>query len=381
MSENSNGHYLYAVICFLKKNKKKKSQVDLIPSSWIVKVDENNIFCKYPPKEDYNLIPEWLTLLKGPEDDWNLFPITIISYARDLEQGNRRLDRAYIKNDVKSTDDESAVCDDISKKSQPRSMAEIKRKIKPLSSTSQLSPISETISDESIQQTEKNHHSTTVEVQKIIASTNKKYDQFVSDDIEHSHPDLALLKDYIDARCSKMTEELRTQLFSIKRSLQYDLKEKNNELKHTLIVNTNTQGPSMSVSDARKALGVSLPLMQIEDFLKFEDLLKNSEEKQNALKTLYRILIFGEITVTTCIKKIMLATVDKQIELEYSGTGKKNKKAISTKRDFSATQTFTCLQDVIVEKFGDKEEVKNLPGKVGRWLSGANDRGGGRKQR
>lgn len=42
---------------------------------------------------------------------------------------------------------------------------------------------------------------------------------------------------------------------------------------------------------------------------------------------------------------------------------------------------FFSLIDALLEKFGNGEDINKLPGQIGRWLSGACDREGGRKQR
>lgn len=121
---------------------------------------------------------------------------------------------------------------------------------------------------------------------------------------------------------------------------------------------------------------------------------------------LYRVLVCGESKAKDCISKIMVATITKSVQTHYSGTGRMVNNV--GKKNFSATATFGCLKgkfqfltfniiyqvlclhfvnsvifvvDTLVEKFGDNNEVKGLEGKVGRWLSGAGDRDGGRANR
>ncbi|CAG5075443.1 Protein of unknown function [Cotesia congregata] len=73
------------------------------------------------------------------------------------------------------------------------------------------------------------------------------------------------------------------------------------------------------------------------------------------------------------------ALMTKNVEKNYSGTGKRIKGV--EKLNFSATETFKCMEDVVKEKLGDCEDCKNFAEKVGRWFSGQGDREQGRKQR
>ncbi|XP_044729491.1 uncharacterized protein LOC123292843 [Chrysoperla carnea] len=94
---------------------------------------------------------------------------------------------------------------------------------------------------------------------------------------------------------------------------------------------------------------------------------------------LYKIITRGELKIMSAIKKIMEVTMEKTVELEYSGTGRTVNGL--GKKNFSNTATYKCLDGVLSDQFADSGELKNLSGKVGRWLSGAADRGGGRKER
>ncbi|XP_011883870.1 PREDICTED: uncharacterized protein LOC105571012, partial [Vollenhovia emeryi] len=105
----------------------------------------------------------------------------------------------------------------------------------------------------------------------------------------------------------------------------------------------------------------------------------NSQNKRESLMTLFRILIAGDATVKDSIAKTLGSVIVKTVELQYSGTGKIIHG--QGKRNFSATNTYLCLRDALIEKYGEKIDVKKLPGQVGMWLSRAGDREGGRKQR
>lgn len=75
----------------------------------------------------------------------------------------------------------------------------------------------------------------------------------------------------------------------------------------------------------------------------------------------------------------MTATLDKKVELEYSGFGRSVNGY--SKKNFSITQTCLTMKEAIMDKLGEGPETINLQSKISKWLSGAKDRKGGRKER
>ncbi|XP_044588144.1 uncharacterized protein LOC123267538 [Cotesia glomerata] len=94
---------------------------------------------------------------------------------------------------------------------------------------------------------------------------------------------------------------------------------------------------------------------------------------------LLRVIIYGQTTTKGSICKMASVLLTKSVETHYSGTGKIIKG--TGKLNFSSTESFKCMRDVVTKKFGDSEECKNFVEKVGKWLSGCNDREHGRKER
>lgn len=84
--------------------------------------------------------------------------------------------------------------------------------------------------------------------------------------------------------------------------------------------------------------------------------------------------------MSDCISAIMESALDKAVELEYSGFGRPSLGGVA-KRDFSATRMCEIIKAAITSKFGETEEIKKLQSQISRWLSGAKDRKGGRKER
>ncbi|XP_074096582.1 uncharacterized protein LOC141525832 isoform X1 [Cotesia typhae] len=196
------------------------------------------------------------------------------------------------------------------------------------------------------------------------------------------------MKEYIKKKIDDQTTTLHRYLTNEKKSLQYDIKKYFEEIKNTLVANTSSRPPE-SLSTATSSLDVSLPLKTLEEFQEFDEELKNIESKKKVLVfvfivsvgkiVLFRVNVYGETTVKGCINKMASAILTKNIEKFYSGTGKIVKGV--GKLNFSNTETFKCMKEVVSEKFGNSEECKNFAGKVGRWLSGCGDRENGRKQR
>lgn len=71
----------YVLIKFpLEVDAKKKPIVELIPKTWLHRV-EDSLFCSYPPKRDYRYLLTWLKELKPSETTWSQYPAEIITIA------------------------------------------------------------------------------------------------------------------------------------------------------------------------------------------------------------------------------------------------------------------------------------------------------------
>lgn len=71
---------VYAIVVFLPKQIDNENSVDLVPSKWITKSNEE-LLCQYPPAEDYHKLDECVQDLKDAKDCWEKFPVEIMSYA------------------------------------------------------------------------------------------------------------------------------------------------------------------------------------------------------------------------------------------------------------------------------------------------------------
>ncbi|KAK0071284.1 hypothetical protein PV325_013164 [Microctonus aethiopoides] len=71
----------YTVVKFLlSSNDKNLFDVDLVPSSWISQINDKHL-CRYPDQSQYHNLPAWLETYKLCEDEWEHFPVEIISQA------------------------------------------------------------------------------------------------------------------------------------------------------------------------------------------------------------------------------------------------------------------------------------------------------------
>lgn len=81
MSDSNVEENSYTVVKFiLSSNDKNLFDVDLVPSSWISQIN-GEYRCQYPDASEYDNLPAWLASYKSCEDEWEHFPVEIISQA------------------------------------------------------------------------------------------------------------------------------------------------------------------------------------------------------------------------------------------------------------------------------------------------------------
>ncbi|CAD6233206.1 GSCOCG00012258001-RA-CDS, partial [Cotesia congregata] len=98
------------------------------------------------------------------------------------------------------------------------------------------------------------------------------------------------------------------------------------------------------------------------DFKEFDDDVKSSKSKKEALMVLLRVLIYGQTTSKGCICKIASALLTKSVESHYSGTGKIIKGV--GKLNFSSTETYKCMRDILPKNLVILRNAKILPEKL-----------------
>ncbi|XP_011687459.1 PREDICTED: uncharacterized protein LOC105449773 [Wasmannia auropunctata] len=343
MSDQDDSAGPYAVIRFTDENSNSKL-IDLIPSSWIRKVDQG-YFCSYPDSKDYSHLDNWLVSLKDVEEHWDSYAILLhTQYSADkntlrmtiyihvaqnienLKQGKRRLKRALKSDDVKSTDDD--VCDTnemsvmiLSKDSLEKQLNAVKPFL-----TIDESPSTKTSAENVFPSA-----SITLDLPVINEETAAEIlnVQPISIDVQI---------DYMDKKFQQLQTELSSQILSAKRSILYDLDKKITEVKHTIIVNNQSNTTSqMSIDKLKEGLNIALPTVSLDHFLQLENLLIDSPEKKEALMALFRVLIAAEPDLKEGIAKAMSSIMTKTVELQYSATGRMING--QSERNFSGTNS------------------------------------------
>ncbi|CAG5097545.1 Protein of unknown function [Cotesia congregata] len=360
---DNNTDDIYAIVEFLPSPTDGKKEVDIVPSSWLTQVDEES-YSYYPDPDNYHKLDKYVQELRNAKNSWSKYPVQIISYA-DYSQAKRRLKRSFTTTNVKSTDESSRPIGKPLMMSQARVLNEM----------NDVLPMHDEGSSSGF--IEKNKSKKKMNSKLMVKKNSTDTITMISEAREGI--DLESLKEFISAKMREQTESVKRYLINEKKSLQYDMKKYVDEIKNTLIANKVATNPQQSASSAIETLNVELPIKNLGDFQKFDTDLTEKASKREALLTFFRIKIFGENTAKGCITKMASALITKNVEKNYSGTGKKIKG--ERKLNFSATETFKCMEDVVKEKLGDCEDCKHFAGKVGRWLSGQGDREQGRKQR
>ncbi|XP_034944883.1 uncharacterized protein [Chelonus insularis] len=358
MSDEEN-RPLYAVVLFLPRKVDELNDIDLVPYSWIS--TKKHLYCWYPEPDEYDEINGWLESLRKPKKSWTQFPIEIVCIAHNLEQGKRRAERPKKTAKVESTD-----CDNPDKATE--NIVQIFRGKSLKKQLDDVQPTSKRSSH--IKPPEKS-------IQKCVQpqdSIRTRDSISLKDALPLSNIEM------IRNELKQHSEIINEKLDVMKASISYDLEKKFEDLKKYLIAHQSGSAPPVTnLSTASEGFKSILPADDLESFESFENSLTKTAAKDK-LKNYYQVLSFGETDLTKCISKMMSATITKSIQLLYSGSGESIHG--SAKKSFSntlaSTNTFTCLQDIIFEKFSNSQESKSIPGKAEKWLAGAKDRYGGR---
>ncbi|XP_057340067.1 uncharacterized protein LOC130677348 [Microplitis mediator] len=183
-----------------------------------------------------------------------------------------------------------------------------------------------------------------------------------------------LSKEYID---SKFTE-LFKKLDKMKFSLLYEVQKQGSNIQSQVIMNSSSsKAPNKSLSEVKEVYKEIFPFNDLHNFKNFDDKL-NDESERNNLKSLFEVLTYGEKDLNACIRKTLSEVIAPAVQQHYSGAGRKIRG--ESKLNFSATKTYVCLSDVLLKKFGDSEQIKNLRSSVGSFLANFADRDGSKKK-
>ncbi|XP_025831097.1 uncharacterized protein LOC112904669 [Agrilus planipennis] len=237
----------------------------------------------------------------------------------------RRLDRSYFDDQIISTDSE-AINSIRRKERQVLDPAGIQSEMHRISSMASISTDEDQLQTTSKKKTAKSSSHTTLLPIKEGETTI----------------DLQSFKAVLEDALQNQTAIIKNVIASHTKSIQYDLKKKLDEIKNSLVVNNMSTQPCHNVTKIKQSLGVVLPLENNEEFVKLDVSLKKNPSTKESLMALYRVIAFGEKDVKGCIGKIMAATLSKNVQLMYSGTGKTVHGV--GKLNFRNTNVFLCLK-------------------------------------
>ncbi|KAL0116460.1 hypothetical protein PUN28_009841 [Cardiocondyla obscurior] len=347
----------YAIVQFEELDKEGKLCIDLVLKKWLTKRGKKNM-CKYPPHAEYHLRDRYLKQLKSPEKSWSCVPFTYITGAETLEQGRRRLYRAQFTRDCRTD-----VSDNTEKSPSLLSKSEvydILHKKVPMPSTSATTKYPkkslikeiENCDEKETLFVDNNNMTSSQNLQVVERNTNLESEQTTNDlSIENAQ------------LYNKLTKYIDKKLDSLRDRMRYDINTKFAELKNAILSTNLTSGSNFNLTNTR--LAITLPIETDDEFLNYENILENNEDEVEALRLFFRTLIYTQTKANTCIATIMTATLSKEIELKYSGFGRSV--GGTAKKNF--------------KKLGEGLETQNLQSKISKWLAGAKDRKGGRKER
>ncbi|KAJ8684784.1 hypothetical protein QAD02_020577 [Eretmocerus hayati] len=349
-----------------------RKTVELVPIGLWHQLEGVN-FCSYPPDEDARYVAQWVEEGKSPEAGWTAWKVNIIKEAKNHDQGLRRLQRSYTREDFSSSADEN-VLDRLQSEPEPQMFDEDQI----MDELMDLPPMFDGAGDTSTP----NQRDSRVD-ESILPSDPSNIDPVSPDHFDNTNPDN--VERALSSRKRRVTIEdlenfeirvkadVKSQLKALRRGIQYDLQRSFRELATRTInqpLGESTQ-PLLSLQNL-------LPFEKLDDFEKFDQETQESVDKQNTLKTWMTRIVVGQSKINEAIQKILSGLMKKVVQQEHSGCGKMIKG--KAKKNFSNTASFKCMLDVLLAKF-TKESEGTIKTKTSRWFSGSGDREGGKKLR
>ncbi|XP_074114273.1 uncharacterized protein LOC141537281 [Cotesia typhae] len=161
----------------------------------------------------------------------------------------------------------------------------------------------------------------------------------------------------------------------VKKSVNYTIGQ---QVKKILEV-VQQSGDAPNKQKAWNIIGDDLPYGDIAIFVEFNESLKDNEEKLKALTEIFQMVAAGCTKYEDDIYKIMKKMIKKEVQLKYSGCGRKIKGV--GKLSFRETETYQIMEKFIMAKYQTSKEKIVVITAVSAFLSGEKDREGGRAQR
>ncbi|XP_044733325.1 uncharacterized protein LOC123295928 [Chrysoperla carnea] len=328
-----------------------KKVVELIPISWL---NDDEMFCFWPPKDIEHTLQKLVKLKYAPGSDWDSYPIKVISKAKDHEQGLRRLEKSFRKRVVESSESEVPTGDE--------------NQLTTMNSSSVAD-----ILDKS-QQPLTDDDFLIIDDQVINSNNTKKIN-----DKQKVIPELSRVQitDVVDYQSLGLYLEsvMKREFSSMRQSINANITDKIQQVLKVVQYSADPPGKEQ----AWKNIGEELPFQDDDQFMKFDESIKNNELKTTALIDIFKMVTAGSIDCDNDVQSIMKKLIKKDVQLLYSGCGKKIKGI--GKKSFKETQTFKEMEKFLKAKYYDSKDKLSILSLVSRFLSGAKDRDGGRANR
>ncbi|KAK9888625.1 hypothetical protein WA026_000853 [Henosepilachna vigintioctopunctata] len=101
-------------------------------------------------------------------------------------------------------------------------------------------------------------------------------------------------------------------------------------------------GDAPSNQKAWTIVGADLPYGDSASFVAFDESLKDNEDKRNALTEIFQMVSAGCTKYEDDVHKIMEKMINKEVQLQYSGCGRKVKGV--GKKSFKETETYQIME-------------------------------------
>ncbi|KAF7987984.1 hypothetical protein HCN44_004800 [Aphidius gifuensis] len=201
---------------------------------------------------------------------------------------------------------------------------------------------------------------------------------------DENDPVMDFLANYMQEALTDLFDCFISEISNMKRSIQYDLKTKTDDIKTLRFIPNPIQGPSI-----QGILATKLPVEILEEFQKFDNSLdvlltarsdhdqQLCKEKKNSLISYFTRICSSSEDHKKNIQVMVPAVMKRSVQLVYSGAGRSING--TSKLSFNSTQTFNCMTEFLHAKYpGVAMKILSI---TSDYLSGAKDREEGYKQR
>ncbi|KAK9873527.1 hypothetical protein WA026_022939 [Henosepilachna vigintioctopunctata] len=183
------------------------------------------------------------------------------------------------------------------------------------------------------------------------------------------------IKNY-DELAKYLQNVICTEMAKVKKSVNYTIGQ---QVKKILEV-VQQSGDAPSKQKAWTIVGADLPYGDSASFVAFDESLKDNEDKRNALTEIFQMVSAGCTKYEDDVHKIMEKMINKEVQLQYSGCGRKVK-GVGKKVSRKLKLTKLWKVEFLMAKYQKSNGKIGVITAVSNFLSGAKDREGGRAQR